>query len=63
MTHLTALDLECFSTQELKALYTEILNAISRSGKTIDECPELARTLANIRSALQRRQPKGPGLR
>lgn len=62
MTHINAAVLEQLSQQELQALYTGILDELVRSGKTIDECPHTALTLANIRKVLQRRKPKGPRL-
>jgi len=60
MTHISFAGLEFLSEQELRLLYTELLDAMVRSGKTIDECPLTALTLANIRSILQKRKPKGP---
>lgn len=60
MTHINYAALELLNDQELRALYTELLDAMVRSGKTIDECPLTALTLASIRSILQKRKPKGP---
>jgi hypothetical protein len=61
MTHISYSGLETLSEQQLRLLYTELLDALARSGLTIDECPMTAQTLASIRSILQKRKPRGPG--
>jgi hypothetical protein len=60
MTHISYSGLESLSEQELRLLYSELLDALARSGKTIDDCPHTALTLANIRRLLQQHKPKGP---
>lgn len=60
MTHLNLSALEHLSEQQLRLLYTELLDNLALSGKSVDQCPMTALTLANIRRVLQRRKPRGP---
>lgn len=62
MTHLSASAIEHLSPHQLRLLQTEILDQLIQSGKTLEECPLTALTLANIRKALQRGKPRGPGM-
>lgn len=59
---ITQSELQCLNDVELRSVYYRVLNDLSRHDLSIEEHSMLMLSLQNVRWALQRRKPRGPGL-
>ncbi len=59
---ITQSELQNLNDVELRGVYYRVLNELSRDDLSIEEHSCLMLSLQNIRSALHRRKPRGPGM-
>lgn len=59
---ITQSELQYLNDVELRSVYYRVLNDLSRHDLSIEEHSLLMLSLQNVRTALHRRKPRGPGL-
>jgi len=59
---ITQSELQYLNDVELRGVYYQVLNDLSRHDLSIEEHSLLMLSLQNVGTALHRRKPRGPGL-